>query len=287
MTAVATPAQAASVTAPDAGASSASEAAIPPAADAVAAPVDRLAAAKAAVAKGREGAKRAERLRAEYEQSRRQNEQASQEIARLRQENQQRAEREAAILKDPLQAYRLAGKTPAETKAALERAGTVEGTIDELKAQLMESNSKREALENSIKLEKQQAQLANAESAFKAAASDAKTYPVLARQKPEIVLVVAKDLLARAQANTGHTYSDAEVLAYLNSNWEAQKQAASPTEVAAASAATGQASDGSTPPRTMTNGLGSKGYTLPKDFDDMPDAEQKEHLAKMLAAASK
>lgn len=270
--------------APGGKAEAASGAAAPP----IAAPVDKLARAKETVARARASASRAMELRAGREAAERQARQATEENARLRSQNQATEARIAELGKNPIAALRALGYTPEEAAAAIKGAGTPESLVAEVRAELAAEKAARQQLEQQLMGEKQAAAYQEAAKAFLVQASDAKVYPHLAKQPPSIVLAAGKQVLAEAKARTGHTYSDAEVLAYLEENWSAHEQAArTPPEASPQSATPSPETNSSTPPRTMTNALEALAYTLPDNFADLSDVEQKRHLAKKLAATTR
>jgi hypothetical protein len=196
-------------------------------------------------------------------------------------------QRQEAYRKDPLQAFKDAGYTPQQAAEALKRAGTPEGAMDQLRAELAQERSERQALQQSIEMAKQEAAQRTATQAFVREAADAANYPTLAKQPPAIVLAAARQILAEARdasgQRIGHLYSNKEVLAFLEQTWSAHGKEGAPNGTSKAPTdASPNAQPGGSTPRTLTNGLSSKRYELPPGFDKLDDQEQKRVFASWL-----
>lgn len=128
-------------------------------------------------------------------------------------------------------------------------------------------------------------------------------YPELAGMSKTFVLTLAQDLLARARTRhlqAGRTPAEAdriirgiqnhEILSYLNKE-NARHRTAGSRKPDSSSYRTNQAPAGATgtasqpTPRTVTNSDKNETLSPPKNFDDLPDAEQKKILAKIYKAS--
>lgn len=255
--------------------------------EAAVAPVDKLASARAVIEKAKKGAARAAQMRAERAQAERQAQIASADAQRWKAEAEARARTETALRQDPISALRALGYSPKDAAEAIKNAGTPEAALADVRKELEAERQARQTLENNLRTREQQATYEREAAAFMTAASDEKAYPTLSQQPPKFVLSIAESIIRQAHANTGIVYSNKEVLEYLESNWSSHSKAAKkPPEATTAASAETPGKQGTTP-RTMTNGTGSKGFTLPADFQSLPDREQKEWMARKLAATSR
>lgn len=231
--------------------------------------------------------------------------------ARLEQQlGQERAAREAAearakALQDenPWQAAERRGATVETLAQELIRRGTPEEKIVALQRQLAESE--RKAAEWRANLEKQhqqrEQQIRDAEAKNTIIGISHKNADrhelLMARYGTEQALTSAVTAMAqRGYEKTAgrHSYSAEDVLEFLESETRqladrliakakpgSPKAAGKPESKVVGTAGQTGSRAGNSAPRTLTNGSASETYSLPADFEELPEDKQNQHLAEM------
>lgn len=260
--------------------------------------VDRLARAKEA-ADRMSAQRRAQEMAArEAAQTRYMLQQRETEYARLRQEHDEQKARWAKFEADPLTYLRDEKKLPADELArrAVEdadpeiRLKRMQERLDNYEEQIRERDH-RQAQERAQA--QHQAAQREAEVAFIGKAKDADAYPslaILAEHRPQTLIREALDIVEAAYKRTGITYSDEEALEYLEtvyskvfkrpeSNGADPKSNASATVTQTGSGT--QATSKAGKQRTLSGKDAAQSSTLPPNFDELPDKDQKRLMAEM------
>ncbi len=216
------------------------------------------------------------------------------------------ARAEAAALKERLAAY----KDPARALEAFERdgvpadliaQGAVRAGTPEYKAEqelrslreeiaaiksANEASAKAQAEERAKHEESQKAALYDrARQDFVKQASDVSAYPALAKLanlRPMALVQHAEEILQHASARTGQSYTNAEVLTYLNSLYSdgaADQKSGQPASVTTsqgtASGTGAPGTNAASKPRTLTNSMTEKTAVASKPVDEMSNEEFK------------
>ena len=206
------------------------------------------------------------------------------ENRRLRAEADERQRREDLYKTDKralLRDYDVDARTLAQRQLEENTPEGLRRTMEEkFEQKLAEERTKREALESTIKQRDQIEKNAAIEAKFRSTVADATRYPNLAQQPYNIVLATSKQLLQDAFNRTGIWYSNEEVLGHLESEYT--KSSAKPPGTAPTEKTETPAS-----PRTISAKLASDRFSLPPNFDDLSDREQRRHLAKAYAESGK
>lgn len=255
--------------------------------------LSKLERAKAAAEKAkRDHAARVKLQQAQAQQSRMLAER-ERELAQLREERARMAAQLEKADKDPLGYLREKGTTAdVLARRAIEDASpdAKMRRLEEMVAAEREARIKAEqAREEQARQAQQQAAISAARDAFVKKAGDVEKYPSLARHaevRPQGIIREAEEILADAYKKTGMTYSDDEVLEYLESVYS--KAHGSPSAKAGATKAATETRNGAGAqetttagkPRTLTAAASQKG-ALPPDWDELSDAEQKKAMAEM------
>lgn len=235
----------------------------------------KLERAQQAIAKAEESAKRFRE-----EQSRRQN------AERLANQERQRAaelqQREAARQKEAAEQEARAKRLAADEQLAKDPEGYLKSHTERLlnlEDALAREKARNDALERHLAQQAQSARIEAANREFVKAASDEKKYPNLATVSEAVILPAAHQL-AKA-----HGWGDDEILEYLENQLAGHPKKASktpekkPAENHQAAAAPKQADT----PRAISSSM-SKGFTMPDNFDKLPDREKKKILAQKYKA---
>ena len=170
--------------------------------------------------------------------------------------------------------------TEARIRAAEERAAKAEKVVQDFLDSRTREEQQRVSRETAEK----------ATTAFVAVSGDAAKFPKVAAMAPQARLAWAKELLTEDRRNamagglTLEQYraqyepSDIQLLAHM------EKLAGSSGGPPQAStvAAPAESSPGSTAPQTVSNGLTSAKFTLPANYDDLSDQEQRTIMARVL-----
>jgi len=177
--------------------------------------------------------------------------------------------------------------TPEEIHARKERA------LEERLAQFEKREQEREARQAE---EQKRAHFESAKQNFIKLAVDETAYPTIARlaqARPQHLIQVALDIHREANAK-GYAYSDAEVLAHLEETYASiyaspstpktgQTKSNTPTQGASEnSSGTGQPKPTTGTPRTLSNEMSAEKASLPANFEDLSDREQKKAMAEYL-----
>lgn len=255
----------------------AAEAPKPPAEEKPPAPTgpSKLERAQQAIAKAEESAKRFRE-----EQSRRQN------AERLANQERQRAaelqQREATRQREAEQQAARAKRMQADEQLAKDPEGYLKAYSEKLlnlEEMVAREKARNDALERHLAQQAQSARIEAANREFVKAASDEKKYPNLATVSEAVILPAAHQL-AKA-----HGWGDDEILEYLENQLAGHPKKASktpekkPAENHQAAAAPTQADT----PRAISSSM-SKGFTMPDNFDKLPDREKKKILAQKYKA---
>lgn len=211
--------------------------------------------------------------------------------------------------KDPLAVLEKLG-VPADViaKRALE-ANTPDAKIAKLEQLVLEERDARTRLEKQREEERQareeaqrrqevSARAAAAHQAFIQAAANEEKYPHLAAHaavRPRALLIEATAIVQDAYDRTGIAYEDEDVLEFLEQQYAhaAEKAATRPTKkdpVAESKESKTEKTSGSGnqekktagEPRTLTNDATAVRGSLPANFDELSDPEQKALMADML-----
>ena len=256
-------------------------AAAPPAAEPAAAEkaaASKLQRANDAIAKAEESAKRfreneqrrtqAERTAAQERQ--RANELAARETTRQR-EDAQRVARENA-------------RKANDERASLKPDELLRRQADDLlnlQEMVQTERARREALEQHIYSEAKARKIEAANKHFLEAASNAKNYPSLAEMHPDVILAAAHQLA------TSKGWGDDEILDYLEQRQLArQPNGASKTPEKKKTAEVHQAATAPKQvdtPRAISSSM-SKGFTMPDNYDKLPDRERRKLLVQKYKA---
>jgi hypothetical protein len=217
------------------------------------------------------------------------------------------AKAEAAALKARLDSYR--DKDPSKILEAFERDGVPADAVaqfavksgtpeyqreQELRALREEvaaikadreaaAKAQAEAAERAAKAQQEQA-YAQARQHFVQQASDAAAFPTLAKiagLRPMALVQHAEEILAEATQRTGQTYTNQEILTYLENLYASNfgqptKQSGTAASVTTPGTATGPSAPGTNAagkPRTLTNGMAEKTGTTAKPADEMSAEE--------------
>lgn len=272
--------------------------------------VNRMERAKAAAARMSAERKQRDSAMREASASRYALQQRDQEIARLRQENEQATARLKRVESDPVTYLRDEKRMTADDLAKQAIADSdPEVKLQRMQARLdaaEERDRERERKADERQRQQQQAaQMDAAKTSFLAKAVDAETYPNVAAHaevRPQAIVREALEVIEEAHnrtarrdsygqpiPGTGHVYSDEEALEYLEAVY-AKAAGKSPTGNGAplARSNAGSATQSGTgsrettnagKPRTLSGKDAGQSSPVPKNFDDMSDAEQKRWMA--------
>ena len=147
--------------------------------------------------------------------------------------------------------------------------------------QLQTERTKREALEQHIYSEAKARKIEAANKHFLEAASNAKNYPSLAEMHPDVILAAAHQLA------TSKGWGDDEILDYLEQRQLArQPNGASKTPEKKKTAEVHQAATAPKQvdtPRAISSSM-SKGFTMPDNYDKLPERERRKLLVQKYKA---
>jgi len=257
---------------------------------------DRVARAVEAVKAGwrqKKDARAAERRAAE------ERDRAVAQASQLAAQNRQMQEVLQRLRQDPLRALEERGATPDAVNQRLVEEASPEGKIARLERELREFQRKQaEREERDRQAAQQQAQARTREEttqAYLRLVSDDKKYPALSRQAkemPSALIAATLDVARTLYQRTGLRYTDAEIADYLESFYGGAPAGATQGTTGSAR---GRESERNGHERTGQEGTTRAGGTrtmsadhaairarLPKNFDDLPDAEQNRLLAQQL-----
>ena len=207
------------------------------------------------------------------------------ENQRLRNEASERQKREELYKTDKravLRDYEIDAKTLAQRQLEEQTPEGLRRQLEEkFERQIAAERAERERLEKTIASREAQAKYAVAEKIFRQEASDATRYPHVAQQPYQVILTTAKSLIEDGFRRTGEQYSNAEVFSYLEGLYAKQSAGKTP------GTAPIEKPETPTSPRTISAKLASDRFSLPPNFDDLSDREQRRHLAKAYAESGK
>lgn len=231
--------------------------------------------------------------------------QYQQQLAAERAERERLAGLVAKAKEDPLSYLSELGVTAdAIAKRALSES-TPEAALKRFETELAQERAERERLAKQIadreEADKRRTAQAQADARYRAAedrflklAADEAKYPAVASHvalRPRALVREATQLMIDAKKETGFDYTDEETLEYLESVYSkaqpSKKEAAAKSQDTKSTAETStgsgnqeKASAGK--PRTLTNDGTAQRGSLPANFDELSDAEQKRLMADQL-----
>lgn len=217
------------------------------------------------------------------------------QTARAAMATAQHREQEFARLRGlkPIELAKELGLSAKQVAEEAMREGSPEAALEkrlrEIEARAERAEKALEERTQSEQTEQRRAVMHAAAEAFQAEAGDATAFPTVSKMPAAARLAWAQQLLAedreraRAQGVDLRTYAptNRQVLAHMEKLAASQSQSGAPPKdppVASPDATT----NGSTTPQTVSNAAASAKYTLPANFDQLPDSEQKSHLARMM-----
>lgn len=252
-----------------------------------------------AAARAREDAKRnRERVEAANRQSAA-IDQTRQENERLRQENAQYQAWRESLAKDPYIALKQLGMTEEDLARRAITEGSAEQKIAHLHQQLEQERQARLSFEQKIAQDEANKVRANSQQQLVETARDEKKYPHLAQQPDDVIINQTYVTLQRIEntinPETGRplgkeylakmTYDD--ICFILESSYEHFHSSKASKAASKSKESTGSEKDSVAPEKkpttkTLTNKLGSQKSVLPKNFDQLPDREQRKLMADQL-----
>lgn len=237
---------------------------------------------------------------------------AQAENQRLREEVAATRAQQEAFRQDPYKALRDAGLTDTQIAARVAKDGTIESVVEKLQAQLTSEAAARKALEDSIKAEKTAVAEREAEQNYLKLANDVKVYPNLAKLPDTFILDLTRNLISqlanRTNSQTGRPANEGvsfkQIAEYLELQCRKKGKAlegATADEIVAPpeeSEATSEVvvKSGTPEPKktvpaakksttTLTQKLSSQKFSLPENYDKLPEHQQRKILADQLRAS--
>lgn len=196
-------------------------------------------------------------------------------------------------LRDPTQALGLLkqlGMTPEQLAHHVLQENTPEAKIAAEAARLAEVKAELKAIKDQMAAKEAAADLAQRKSAFIKRAGNAEKYPNLVGQPEHALITLGMDVANRARAKYPiEQITDHAILVTLDRMYGKAKPKAAASAASAASAAPGKKApvtakaaptqSGSSkpkpePPRTLTNGQSSGGFSKPDGFDKLSRSER-------------
>jgi hypothetical protein len=200
---------------------------------------------------------------------------------------------------DPYGSLKKLGLNDRQISERIVQEGSIEAVVRDLKSQLEEESKKRQALEATIESGKnaEREKVAEKELIKLVKTKATTSYPNLSEQPDRIVLSLARNLLAELSMKTNpETGRPAhlgvgfkEICDYLEAQYvfasaKARPKAKGDEQKVVESGKSEPTIPAKKSTSTLTQRLGSAKYSLPKNFDSLPDAQQRKILADQLRA---